>query len=380
MNQGHAEVAPSSAARVVQCPGSLRMEQRFPELADSETAAEGTAAHWVLEQGIAGRMPAAGVLAPNGRSVTPEMTQGADVAIEQILLDLTPFGLGLGDLAVEVPVSIPRVHANCWGTPDLRCWVPADRHPQRIATLYLWDYKFGHRPVEAFENHQTVAYAVGALGATKLQDAEAQAVLGIIQPRAYHRDGVCRWWKVPFSALRAMVNIYSSAAHEALGPNPQCHTGPECRDCKARHACVAKQRAAYTAVEFSYAPQPLELAGEALGLELTTLSDALERLGARVTGLQEQASACLQAGGRVPGWSIARGQGRVVWMTPAAPVIAIAQSMGVDVCKPAELVTPKQAGAAGLAAQVVAAFSARLTGEAKLTRDDGSRARKVFSQ
>ena len=39
MNQGHAEVAPSSAARVVQCPGSLRMEQRFPELVDSEAAA-----------------------------------------------------------------------------------------------------------------------------------------------------------------------------------------------------------------------------------------------------------------------------------------------------------------------------------------------------
>lgn len=380
MSAGHAEVAPSSAARVVQCSGSLTMEQRFPEMEDSEAAAEGAAAHWVLEQAIGGHMPSEGTLAPNGRSVTPEMQQGADVAVEQIQADLAPFGLGLADVAVEVPVTIRRVHDKCWGTPDIRCWVPADRHPQRIPTLYLWDYKFGHGVVEVFENFQLIAYATGALDATRFTDLEAQVVLGIIQPRAYHRDGVCRWWKTSFAALRPLVNIYSNAAHEALGASPRCNTGPECRDCKARHACEAKQRAAYTGVEFSSAAQPLQLDGAALGLELTTLTAAAERLKARITGLQEQASLDLKQGKRVPGWAIAIGQGRVVWTKPAEQVLAVANAMGVKVSKPVELITPKQAEAAGLMPQVIAGFSARLNGESKLTRDDGSRARKVFGQ
>lgn len=379
MSHGHALVAPSGAARVVQCPGSLLLERQYPEEED-EAALDGTAAHWVLEQAMARVYPPVGSPTPNGRVVTDEMVEGADLAVQQVLADLAPFGLGLDDVAVEVPVDIKRVHEQCAGTPDLRAWVPAERHPQRISTLYLWDYKFGHRQVEVFENYQIVAYAVGALDQTKLNDLQAQAVLGIIQPRAFHRDGPCRWWKVSMSALRPLVNIYSGAAHKALAPNPPVNTGPECRDCLARHACPTLQRSGYSLVEMSGKAQALELGPEALGLELGLLTDAIARLTARQTGLQAQAASVIRRGTRVPGWEITSGQGRKVWKRPAAEVIQLAALMGVNVAKPVEVMTPIQAEKAGLSAPLVAAYSETMNGAATLTRDNGSKARKVFAQ
>lgn len=378
MTKAHALVAPSGASRVVQCPGSLRMEQRFPETGDDEAALEGEAAHWVLEQAVLNTMPAPGAPTPNARIVTAEMVEGAQLAIEQVLADLQPYGMGLKDVAVEAPVSIERVHPQCWGTPDLRAWVPASHHPQGVATLFLWDYKFGHRYVEVHENLQLVAYAVGALAATRLQDNQAQAVLGIIQPRAYHRDGPCRWWKVPFTGLRALVNIYSNAAHEALSENPRTHTGPECRDCRARHACPTLQAAGYSLVEMSGKAQALELPADAVGLELATIRSAIERLTARQTGLEEQVLSMIRRGARVPGWKVEHGAGRTVWSRPAAEVIQLGAMFGLQLAKPPEAITPRQAKLAGLDDKVAAAYSTTLTGAATLTRDDGSAARKVF--
>lgn len=379
MTKAHAPIAPSGAAQLVQCPGSLRMQAKYPEGEQDEAAAEGEAAHWVLEQMMAGHVPAEGSPTPNARVVTDAMLDGADVAIEQVLADLQPFGMGLEDVAVEQPVNIPRVHADCWGTPDLRAWVPGNKHPQGIPTLYVWDYKFGHRHVDVFENLQLVAYAVGALEATRLQDSQAQCVLGIIQPRAFHKDGPCRWWKVKMDQLRALVNIYSNAAHEALGDNPRVQTGPGCRDCRARHACPTLQTAGYSLVEMAGRAQVLEMPAEAMGLELATITDAIARLTARQTGLQEQVEATIRAGKRVPGWRVEHGLGRTTWKRPAAEVIQLGAVMGLNLAKPPAAVTPRQAKLAGLPETIVAAYSEALTGAATLTRDTGDRARKVFS-
>lgn len=369
-------VRPSSAARLVQCAMSLTAELRFPE-GETEAAREGTAAHWVLQEMIGGTNPTVGALAPNGHAITEEMIEGAEMALEQIEGDLAPFAMSLGDVAVEVPLDIPRVHAECRGTPDLRAWVPASRHPQGVTTLYLWDYKFGHRPVEAFENYQCIAYVVGAADQAGIGEA-GQAVIGIIQPRAYHRDGPCRFWKTRLDNLRQYINVYSSQAHAALAASPAASTGPECQDCSARHACDAYQRATYVGIDLSTRAQPLEMDPAALGLEARLIDDALDRLKGRQSGLYAQIESLIRGGKSVPGWSLARGPGRLGWIRPVNEVLAAAAMMGVNVAKPVALITPSQARFLGLAEPLVAAFSARQSGDAKVTRDSGTEARKVF--
>ena len=67
------------------------------------------------------------------------------------------------------------------------------------AYLDLWDYKHGHRFVDAFENWQEIDYAFGIIGRPEfagIPPANIEITFGIVQPRNYHAMGPVRTWKV----------------------------------------------------------------------------------------------------------------------------------------------------------------------------------------
>ena len=369
----HAIIAPSSLARTRQCPGSVVMEQAFPDTEQTPEAADGEASHWAAAELLAGRTVAEGQRAPNGVLLTQEMLEGADLYHDDVLRALQPFGRSPADGAIESPVAIPRVHSECWGTPDFRAWVPGPR-----PRLMLWDYKFGHRVVEVLENEQLAAYVAGCLSATRLLDTDADVEVRIVQPRAPHREGPVRRWAFRGEEIRALVNSMSNAAHEALGDNPRTRVGPECRDCRARHACPALQRAAMDACDVAGQAQPFALGPGPLGVELRTLRRHQALLAARITGLEEQVEAAIRAGLQVPHWRVEFGTGRRRWTRPAAEVIAMGQMLGVDLAKPAEAITPVQAVKAGLPASMLDPYTETPRGAATVVPDDGSKARVVF--
>lgn len=369
----HSVLAPSSAGRIVQCPGSVTMGQAYPEAGDSPDAMDGVAAHWACSEMLEGRLVEVGQQAPNGVFLTEEMVEAADLYFDDVATTLAAHGLKTTDAAIEAAVSIPAVHELCWGTPDARAWVPG-------RTLYLWDFKFGHRIVDVFENWQLIAYVSGCLSGVNLNDQEVTVVARIVQPRAYHRDGPIREWRFNGADIRAHVNILRNAAHQALAPNPQTRVGPYCRDCTARHACVTLQRAALSACDVAGDAQPFDLPTAAMGTELRYLKRAAAILDARISGLEEQALARAKRGELVPGWRVAQGLGRERWKQPATEVIAVAGMLGVNVAKPPAALTPKQAVKAGLDASVVAAMSETPRGEVTLVEDDGSRARSIFGR
>ena len=370
----HSPVGPSSAAQRIQCPASVALQQQYPEAGDHTAADEGEAAHWVASETLSGRpMPAEGARAPNGVFVTPEMVQGAELYVGYVQRMLAPYGLAPSDGAVEVTVSIPRVHEQAWGTPDYRAWLPTRPRP----TLFLADYKFGHGIVEVFENPQLVDYAAGCLDGTRLQDTEVDVIAAIVQPRAFHRQGPIREWRFNAADIRAHVNISHAAAQEALGPNPRARTGPECEHCSARHACGTLQTAIYRAISYSGTPQPFDLPPSALGLELRFVRDAIKLLQARESGLAEQALSVTRRGGAVPGCAAEHGEGRTVWRNPTAAV-AVARALGFDIAKPTEAITPKQAEARGFPVSAMPEMIEKRPGALALVVDDGSAARRVF--
>ena len=73
----HAILAPSSASRRMQCPGSRVMEATYPQAEDDPRALEGTLAH-LVNQAIFGNKPL-----PDGH--TEEMLEGADLCIRIML-------------------------------------------------------------------------------------------------------------------------------------------------------------------------------------------------------------------------------------------------------------------------------------------------------
>lgn len=360
---GHAFLPPSGAAAWSACAMWPTMVQRFPDLGGDESD-EGVAAHWVALESWVGRQPAEGTRAPNGRVVTGEMLDGADLWLRAI---------GGAQVLDHVEQTVGRAPgAMNWGTPDL--W----RLDAGLLTVV--DYKFGHEFVDAFENLQLANCAeliLGELG-VPLTDTVLRVRLGIVQPRSYHRDGPVRWWDVGTPAqLRPYVERLHSAAARALAPNPVASPGPQCKHCPGRHACLALQRTALAAADYAMHAPPVELPTEALGHELRALDRAAALLEARRTGLQEQALQTIKRGERVPFYMAEAGQSRERWNVPAEVIAPMAEALGVSIRKPA-LLTPNQARDAGLDPAIVAQFSECRPGAVKLVADDGKAARRAF--
>lgn len=365
MNRSHSRFAPSAAARWVRCPLSRTMAEAFPD-ESGPAAIEGTAAHWVAEQMVLGRPPAEGTITPNGQEVTEEMLDGAELYADDVL-GTVPAPV------LETPVACPSIHPECFGTPDAR-YVSDDRR-----MLFLWDYKFGHRPVDPFENWQLTCYAAGlldAMGVNGLADQHTRVVFRVVQPRAHHRDGPVREWACMASDLRPLINILHTAAHREP---TDFQVSAECEDCPGRHACKALQHTALTHADTAgRGGLPDVLAPADAALELRLLQRAADRIRARITGLEGQVEGMLRRGDAVPGYRMAQGSARERWTRPPAEVIALGAMMGVDVAKPPAAITPRQARDAGLPGTIVAAYSERPAGAMKLVPDDGSFLRRVF--
>lgn len=356
----HARLQPSSAGRVVQCPGSLRMESYYPETEVSPKSAEGTLAHAVIEAMLLRSA------IPNG--ATDEMLDGAELWTDL----LTPY---IGeDLHIEERVDCTWVHIENWGTPD--AW----HFDRKTMVLNIWDYKFGHRFVDAFENWQMINYAAGILdtvGITGLTDVELVVNIHIVQPRCYVDGGAVRTWSVKGVDLRPYFNRLKLAWDEAVSDDPETVVGDNCRDCKARHACQTLQKVALSAVEAAGGTTPFDLPNDAISRELSMLTLAQGLLAARLDGLESEVLNRIKGGISINGWMAKQSAGREKWANAIDEVIALGDMMGVDVRKPSAI-TPKQAIKAGLSAELVSAYTETPAGSIKLERADGALAVKLF--
>lgn len=364
---GHAPLAPSSASRRRACAGSRKMEALYPQVDDSPASREGTAAHWAASELLSGRTVDSGQIAENGVMLTDEMIDAATMYVDEVLKVGEP-------IAIECSVNIDYIHEKCWGTPD--CWM----YDRRNGTVYLWDFKYGHRFVDVFENWQLIEYTAGILeliGVNGITDQHITVVMTIVQPRCYVGGSPVRSWSVRASDLRGYFNEARMFEERAMDDNAVCTVTPECRDCSARHACPALQRASYSDMNIATEAVPFDLPPEALGTELRYIQSAIDTLTARASSLEEQALSMVRRGVAIPHYTAQHGMGRERWIKPEAEVIAMGKLMGVELGT-VKLVTPKQAVKAGMPEAVVKSFTEVPRGELKLIRNDGSKARKIF--
>lgn len=370
MSTGHAPLAPSSASRRKACAGSRKMEALYPQPDDSPHALEGTAAHWAASEMLSGRTVDSGQIAENGVMLTDEMIEAATMYVDEVRsVANTP-------IYVEQRININYVHDQCWGTPD--AWF-YDEYQRR---LHLWDFKYGHRFVDVYENWQLIEYAAGILdylGIDGIKDQHVTVDMTIVQPRCYVGGSPVRSWKVRAVDLRGYFNAARMFEAKAMSDDAQLTVSPECRDCSARHACPALQRASYADMNITTEAVPFDLPPEALGTELRYIQSAIDTLTARATSLEEQALSMIRQGKPIPHFVAQHGMGRERWVKPEPEVIAMGELMGVKLGV-TKLVTPKQAIKAGMPEEVVKSFTEVPRGELKLVPDDGTKARKIFGQ
>lgn len=325
MTASHARLAPSSAYQWLNCPGSLQLQELFPEDGDSEASREGTAAHEVAVSLAMGQpVP---TVASNGVPVTQEM-----IDCGQVFADAVPDGASF-----EQRVHMPMAHpTDCWGTYDSGAVIPA--HKKAVVA----DYKFGHGYVDAFKNPQLHLYAMGLLHSIGLTDPQQwhgwEIDIVIVQPRYYGSEGRVRRDWIDGTCLAQLADIYARSAALALSPDAPCKTGPWCKNCTALAHCDTARKMAGSALEWAGARTHASPTPESVGAELTYIDRALAILQSRRDTLHEIGASMP----RVVGWSKQPKFGRLAWKVPDAEVIAVMDALGVDVRAPVKPQTPTQ--------------------------------------
>lgn len=233
----HATLGPSSAARWLTCPGSVRLAAAMPERPAGEAAEEGTAAHalaeirlrdYVLGEAVDGQIDAWAAeygerydIAEMSEAVAPYVQ-----AVEQALAQAGPDAVLL--LEQRHSTGIPGV----WGTADSVVMAPG--------SLHVLDLKFGRGVrVAAAGNPQLRLYALGALrGLEGLLDDSVitEVTMTIVQPRLGARSDET----VGRLELERWAGWAQARAEMTEGPQaPLRPSESACRWCPAAGACEA---------------------------------------------------------------------------------------------------------------------------------------------
>lgn len=365
LNTPHAPLAPSSAARWVQCPGSVvgQLASPLPD-DDPESSEEGTAAHDMAATMLK--------CEPITHTDDAEMFEAAAFYANTIL-KIAAAHTEKYELHVEERVTCSTIHEHNYGTPDSWLFCRA------VMVLDVFDFKYGHEYVEVYENWQLLDYVIGILSKLGIITAPVTINLHIIQPRSYHRDGPHRTWSLQLVDLSSYAERLRAAAHAAMADDPPFITGDECKYCRARNTCPANLAVGYASIEMSLRSIPLEMTPRVTGMVLRQVHTAMERLKAIESGLSQQAEHILRNGGRVPGYHLESKPSARSWKVPAVEVLALGDMMAVPLGKPVDVITPTQAIKAGIPESVIDVYSERKSGAAKLV-EDGVRLVSVFGK
>lgn len=338
----HVRHSPSSAHRWTACPGSLRMIDAAPPERPSPYAAEGTCAHWVLEQCLTHNRGAVDYINSThaGHTVTEEMAAAVQLALDVVRDMVEPNDVLFIEERFDLALLNPP--ARLAGTADVVIYKPA------AGRLLVLDYKHGQGlAVEAQGNMQMRTYALGAIVA--LGDVhpvrEVEAI--ILQPRAFHPSGFVRSECLePFELFEWSADLFAAQAR-TLEPDAPLAAGDHCRFCQAAGTCPALASRALAVMEqdFDVLDQPkAPTAPEALTPHqigrVLEMADAVEKwLGA----VRSHATGMLERGEPLPGWKLVDKRATRKWSAEDAATAQLTAAVGDKAFAPRKIITPAQA-------------------------------------
>lgn len=380
----HAKVhQPSSLSRTIGCTGWVQMSADIHR-EETQEAREGTAAHWVLEtlteryknNIFIDAYSFENKQAPNGVILTEEMIDAAVIHWNDVTATIESRNHQRHNLYVEETVTVPQIHRDMFGTGDTVFYCKVTN------TLFVWDFKYGHRSVSATFNYQLMCYALGAV--RRLNINPQSIVMRIVQPRCFDGKGPIREWVTDMNTLTEMSIIARERCEQADGPNATCTPGPHCRDCPATYRCPALQQAGAAVYDYIQDPvNPVELNEHQLTIEYDLLLRLEQLVKARKDGIEEDIKRRLKQGVNVPSYSLETSYSREKWTLPAKEVISIMNLLGVDASKP-DVKTPNQVRQQlkklKIDASVISAYADKASNGLKLQKDASNKARLIFKE
>lgn len=301
--RAHAKLSCSGAHRWMNCPGSVKLSEGFPDKG-SIYADEGTLAHEAGEALIdTGEIPQEHVgKIDRFYADHPEL----DYSTQEMLEDVKEYADFVNReyakerevdpepiLRTEMRVDLTRWISDGFGTSDVVI--------ARWGKLHIIDLKYGKGvKVSAVDNPQLRLYALGALAALDEEYHINDVQMTIYQPRTGNisedfitADDLYSWGS----------NVVGPAADLAMSDNAPISTGEWCTFCPARKVCKVRAEK-YTALRTYMAKTTLS-AGEIA--EILNLADGLVKW---VEDIKSGAIERIQGGDTLPGWKVVEGQSR----------------------------------------------------------------------
>jgi hypothetical protein len=309
----HARLSASSSAKWLNCPGSIKAEEPYPNVTN-KFAEEGTKAHELAES----------LLRNNTDSsihYDDDMYDHVQRYIEYVN-DISDNCSSNGShkptrFLVEHKVDYSRYAPSGFGTADCIIADPVNR------IVHIIDLKYGMGRVEADGNTQLMLYALGFLSSYSHSDEIVFVKLHIVQPRI--PDGFSTYG-LSVKELEKFGEYVKIQAALTLQDNPERIAGEkQCQWCRAKHDCpaLANMLDKTTLTEFSDIDAPVNLP------DIVTLDDSqrkriLDNKALIVKFLDAVESSVfndISSGEKFDGYKIVEGRGRRQWVGDADYVL-----------------------------------------------------------
>jgi hypothetical protein len=330
----HSKFAMSSAHRWCVCPGSIHMEELYPETTQSSFAAEGSLAHKVSETILRDSLK-------TGLSVYESWSKHKAMASDD---EMREHVLGYVSTARDlIPLKVEKIaiekkfilsdQLGIGGTADL-AFVYRDKE-ERVGVILDLKYGAGF-PVEVQDNAQLCGYAA-AMHKTEEWGPLDRAVVYIYQPRADHSEGSLRSVRLDRGELCTWVEyLYRCGAVAEKELQDGIYTykpGEHCRWCRGEAVCVANQKhlVGEAGVDFSPTVQPELPAPEILTADqVTKIIRYRSTLESYLKRVEEWATNELLAGHKIEGLKLVKGRASRRWIKDTDSVALHLQSLGLQ--------------------------------------------------
>ena len=247
MPNNHSLLSPSSSHRWLECTPSARLEENFPD-AETEAAAEGTAAHALCEHKLR-KMLKMRSKKPHSEYDCDEMDEYTDGYVQFVMGKYEEAKQFCKDpiVLVEQRLDFSKYVPDGFGTGD--CLIIADN------TLNIIDFKYGQGIlVDAERNPQMMMYALGALLLFDGIYDITSVCMTIYQPRRYSISS----WTVPACELKDWAeNELAPKAQMAYNGEGSFCPGEWCTFCRAAVKCRARADQQMELAKFEFAAPPL---------------------------------------------------------------------------------------------------------------------------
>jgi hypothetical protein len=317
-------VGGSTAKRVINCPGSVKLVQKMPPQPSSVHADRGTMLHDVISRILLDQGVVIGQFKYKDQLLTEELYAEKIEPALDALDEIDPHGKLVYE--VETRVGFGDLLPGVFGSTDL-----VGRIGNRAVVL---DWKFGDGViVDAVENAQLMFYAAAAMRTDELKWAfegvdEIECV--IVQPPSIKR------WVTTIGRVKQFEHELVMAVKTALKDDAPLAQGDHCRWCAAKPICPQMTGAVDRAIK----QQIINMDVDTLAKHLHTadlLEDWIKDLRALAFGL-------LEKGADVPGYKIVQKQARRKWADESkAKEAMLALGLKESVVVETSIMSPAQA-------------------------------------